>query len=173
MGFGVVNLSNMNIEELYLEAEADIKNHAYQDAFRKHQSILYEEPNHAPAHNSLGWLLKQQFDDYSSADQHFKAAMRADPLYPHSYFHYATLLTDQEKYVELNRHLELCLRIPTIEKSWIHAKRAIMEELNLNFTEAIKNYKKAILVSLNDDKIKEYKADIERCKTKQEIEKSS
>ena len=170
-GFWGGKKKKMNIEELYLEAEADIKNNAFQDAFRKHQSILYEEPNHAPAHNSLGWLFKNQFDDYSAAEKHFKAAMRADPLYPHSYYHYATLLTDQEKFVELNRHLELCLRIPTIEKSWIHAKRGIMEELNLNFDEAIKNYKKAILISLNDDKIKEYKADIERCKAKQEIEK--
>ena len=161
----------MNIEELYLEAEADIKNKAFSEAFRKHQSILYEEPNHAPAHNSLGWLMKNQFDDYVSAEKHFKAAMRSDPRYPHSYFHYASLLIDQERFLDLEQHLERCLRVPTIEKSWVHAKKAMMEELNLNFTEAIKEYERAILISMNDDKIKEYKKDIERCKIKLEIAK--
>ncbi len=159
----------MNIEELYLEAEADIKNNAFHDAFRKHHSILYEEPKHAPAHNSLGWLYKNKFDDYPAAEMHFKAAMKSDPNYPHAYFHYATMLIDQERFEELKKHLDLCLKIPTLEKSWIHAKRAIMKELNLNFAEAIQDYERAILFSLKDDKIKEYKADIARCKIKQEI----
>ena len=53
----------MNIEELFLEAEADIKKNAHVDALRKYETILYDEPNHAPTHNSLGWIYKTQFDD--------------------------------------------------------------------------------------------------------------
>ena len=53
---------NANSEELYLEAEADIKNNNYAEAFKKYESILYEEPDSAPAHNSMGWLYKTQFD---------------------------------------------------------------------------------------------------------------
>lgn len=90
-------------------------------------------------------------------------------MYPHPYFHYATFLTDLERYDDLVKHLDKCLTIATLEKSWIHSKRGIMEELQMNFEAAIRSYEKAILSSLNDDKIKMYNDDIERCKNKQEI----
>jgi hypothetical protein len=46
---------------------------------------------------------------------------------------------------------------------------AIAEELRMNFDSAISCFEKAILNSLNDEKIKEYHADIERCRKKIEI----
>ena len=46
------------LEELYLEAEADIKNNNYAEAFKKYETILYEEPGNGPTLNSLGWLYK-------------------------------------------------------------------------------------------------------------------
>ena len=159
----------MNVDELYLESEADIKNNLYGDAFKKCESILYEDPRHAPAHNSMGWLLKTQFDDYVRAENHFITAIKCDPMYPHPYFHYATFLTDLERYDDLVKHLEKCLLVATLEKSWIFSKRATMEELNFRYEAAIGFYEKAILSSLNDDKIKLYNDDIERCKAKQEI----
>lgn len=159
----------MNIEELFLEAEADIKKNAHVDALRKYETILYDEPNHAPTHNSLGWIYKTQFDDYKKAEMHFRAAMRSEPNYPHPYFHYAVLLTDMERYDELKKHLDKCLAVPTIEKSWVYYRFAIAEELKMNFDAAISCFEKAILNSLNDDKIKDYHADIERCRKKIEI----
>jgi len=159
----------INIEEIYLEAEADIKNSAYVEAYKKYETILYEEPNYAPAHNSMGWLLKNQFDDLEKAENHFMAAMKSSPLYPHPYFHYAVLLTDMERYKELEKHLERCLKISTIEKSWVHARRGILNELQLRFDEAIKHYETAMLATLSDEKIKDYKADIERCRLKVEL----
>jgi tetratricopeptide (TPR) repeat protein len=159
----------MNIEELFLEAEADIKKNAHVEALRKYETIMYDEPDHAPTHNSLGWIYKTQFDDYRKAETHFKAAIKSDPNYPHPYFHYAVLLTDMERYDELKKHLEKCLTIPTIEKSWVYYRFAIAEELNMNFDTAISFFEKAILNSLNDEKIKEYHVDIERCKKKIEI----
>src|SRR5258708_12489036 len=95
-----------NSEELYLEAEADIKNNNYAEAFKKYESILYDEPSSAPAHNSLGWLYKTQFDDYAKAENHFLTAMRGDSLYPHPYFHLAPLLMYMKKFNELNFHLK-------------------------------------------------------------------
>lgn len=159
----------MSIEELFLEAEADIKNNAHVEALRKYETILYDEPNHAPTHNSLGWIYKTQFDDYKKAENHFKAAMKSDPAYPHPYFHYAVLLTDMERYAELKKHLEHCLKVPTIDKSWVYYRFAIVAELKMDIETAIENFEKAILNSLNDDKIKEYYSDIERCKKKREI----
>jgi len=157
---------NTNMEELYLEAEADIKNNNFAEAFKKYESILYDEPDSAPAHNSLGWLYKTQFDDYAKAENHFQTAMKGDPLYPHPYFHLAALLMDMERFDELNTHLERCLRVRTIEKSWVYGRYALIEELKLNFDKAVFFFEKAILSSQNDEKIKDYKQDIERCEMK-------
>jgi len=162
---------NTNSEELYLEAEADIKNNNYAEAFKKYESILYEEPDSAPAHNSMGWLFKTQFDDYVKAENHFLTAMKCDPLYPHSYFHMAALLMDMERFDELSQHLEKCLRIRTIDKSWVYGRYALAEELRLNYAKAIYYFEKAILASQNDEKIKYYRIDIERVEMKTEIAK--
>src|ERR1700759_2709898 len=132
----------MSVEELYLEAEADIKKGANVEALRRFESILYDEPHHAPTHNSLGWLYKTHFDDYKKAETHFKAAIKSDHSYPHPYFHYAILLTDMERFEDLKKHLSRCLNIPTIEKSWVHYRYGLMEELNMHFSAAISNFEK-------------------------------
>ncbi len=163
------NAMTTRTDEIYLEAEADIRNNNYHEAFQKYESILYEEPGYAPAHNSMGWLYKTQFDNYEKAETHFNAAIQSDPLYPHPYFHLATLLIDLERYEELKKHLEKCLKIITIDKAWVYYRYAMLDEIKGRYDAAVKNYKTAILNCLNNDKIKDYQTDIERCKTKQEI----
>jgi tetratricopeptide (TPR) repeat protein len=164
-------IMHIRSEELYLEAEADIKNNNYAEAFRKYESILYEEPDSAPAHNSLGWLYKTQFDDYAKAENHFHTAMKCDPLYPHSYFHMAALLMDMERFDELKQFLEKCLKVRTIDKSWVYGRFALMEELKLNLEKAVYYFERAVLASQNDVKIKDYNRDIERCSMKMQISK--
>ncbi|HRF17792.1 MAG TPA: hypothetical protein PK977_06475, partial [Chitinophagaceae bacterium] len=46
-----------------------------------------------------------------------------------------------------------------------------MEELKLNFIEAITYYERAALITLNDDKLKEYNEHIQRCNAKLEMSK--
>ena len=47
-----------------------------------------------------------------------------------------------------------------------------MEELKLNFTEAIAYNEKAILMAVSDEKIKDYQENITRCKNKIELSKN-
>jgi tetratricopeptide (TPR) repeat protein len=159
------------IEEAYLEAEADIRNSNYHEAFQKFENILYEDPSFAPAHNSIGWIYKTQFDNYEMAETHFTAAMKIDPQYPHSYFHLASILIDLERYGELKKHLDKCLKISTIDKAWVYYRMGMLEEIKGSYDKAIREYKTAILNCFNNDKIKSYQADIERCKTKAAIAK--
>jgi len=153
-------------EELFLEAEADIRNSNYHEAFQKYEDILYEEPGYAPAHNSIGWIYKTQFDNYQKAELHFKTAMKADPEYPHPYFHFASLLLDLERYNELERHLNHCLSLRAIDKSWVYYRYGMLNELNGLFLKAIENYEKALINTMNNDKVKDYQTDIERCRIK-------
>lgn len=154
---------------MYLEADNDIKNNNFAEAFRKYESILFEEPANAATHNSLGWLYKTQLDDYEKAEKHYKAALKGNPAYPHAYFNYAILLMDMERFGELDIFLQEALEIETIEKSWIYHRLGLVSELKLAFEEAIMHYERAILVSLNIEKMKAYGEDIERCKEKLEL----
>ena len=123
-------------EQTYLEAEADIRNNNYHEAFQKYESILYEEPGYAPAHNSIGWIFKTQFDNYKKAETHFQAAIQADPLYPHPYFHYAGLLIDLDRFDELKKLLEKCLKIVTVDKAWVYSRFILLycfAEIAINF----------------------------------------
>lgn len=160
------------VEQLYLEAEADIRNSNYAEAFEKYETILYEEPSFAPAHNSIGWIYKNQFDDYVKAEKHFKASIAADHFYPHPYFHLASIYFDLDRFDELKKHLDKCLTISTIEKAWIYHRNGMMEETYGKFDEAIEYYKKAIMNSFSNEKIAEHKADIERCETKKSLLKN-
>ena len=157
------------VEQLYLEAEANIRDNNYHEAFEKYETILYEDPSYAPAHNSMGWIYKTQFDNYGKAENHFKASMQADHFYPHPYFHLASVYFDLDRFDELKKHLEKCLTVSTLEKGWIYYRFGMMEETYNKFDDAIRFYQKAIINSFNNDKIAEYKLDIERCNTKLEL----
>ncbi|MFY8129250.1 MAG: tetratricopeptide repeat protein [Chitinophagaceae bacterium] len=157
------------VEQLFLEAEVDIRNNNFHEAFAKYESILYEEPRFAPAHNSIGWLYKTQLDDYANAEVHFKAAIQNDPSYPHPYFHLASIYFELEELDKLAEHLDKCKNIKAIEKSWIHHKRGSLAELMYSFSNAINHYKMAILESFNNERMTEYRADIERCEQKQAL----
>ena len=157
------------VENLYLEAENDIRNNNFQEAFEKYETILYEEPGYAPAHNFIGWIYKTQFEDYKRAEKHFNAAIQSDPAYPHPYFHLASVYLDQERIEELKVHLTRCLKVLTLDKAWIYVRYGILEENKGQYNEAIKLYKKAILQTMSNDKIREYQSDIDRCRIKLEV----
>ena len=161
------------VEELYLEAEADIRSNNFLEAFQKYENILYDEPGFAPAHNSMGWIYKSQFENHDKAEIHFRAAIKSDPLYPHPYFHLAALLMDMDRYRELEEHLEHCMEVYSIEKSWVFDRFGMMNELHSDFVKAIDYYHQAIISTMNNDKIKEFQSDIERCKVKMGITRNS
>lgn len=160
---------NTRTEELYLEAEADIRSSNFHEAFRKYEEILYEEPDYAPAHNSLGWIYKTQFENFQKAEVHFKAAIASDPLYPHPYFHMASILVELERFEELREFLDRCLGIRTLDKSWVYFRYGMVAELRGQFSEAMDWYRKALLQTMNNDKVRDYQTDIERCQTKMNI----
>src|SRR4051794_30853034 len=93
--------STKHVEDLYLESDQAIKNGNFLEAKNLLETILSEEPNYSQPHNSLGWLYRPQFDDYETAENHFLAAIRFNPEYPHPYWNYIYLLTDMERFGEL------------------------------------------------------------------------
>lgn len=162
---------NSHCEDLYLEAEQAIRNSDYVTAKRNYDEILQEEPTSACAHNSLGWLYKTQFDDYIKAEKHYKAAIRYEPNYPHPYWHLADLYSELERWDDLLKLLQQCLTIPVLDKSILYNRFGIMEELSGNFAAARNHYTRSLLFCLNNEKLEDYKKDLERCDYKMGLNK--
>ena len=159
---------NSQLVEVYLDAENDLKNNNYTEAFKKYENILFDEPGNAATHNSLGWIYKTQMDNYEKAENHYRAAINSEPNYPYAYANYAMLLMDQGRYTEMEKLVKKALKIATTDKSTLYCRLAVANELQLKFDDAIAFYEKAILFTLNDEKIKSYKTDIERVEEKRE-----
>jgi tetratricopeptide (TPR) repeat protein len=160
---------NSHLVEVYLEAEHDVKNENYVEAFRKYESILFEEPTNAATHNSLGWIYKTQLDDYAKAESHYLAGINGEPVYPHTYHNYAILLMDLERYDDLEKLVQKALDVETVEKSKLYQRLGFARELQLKFEEAITCYEKASLLTLSIEKIKVYREDLERCREKMQL----
>lgn len=160
---------NQQQVELYLEAENDVANKNYVEAFKKYESILFDEPTNAATHNSLGWLYKTQMDDYANAENHYRAAIAGEPAYPHSYLNYIILLMDLERYDDMDKMTNKASKVKSVDKVWLTHRQGLSMEIQLQYDKAIEYYEKAILLSANDDKIKTYKEDIQRCENKKEL----
>ncbi len=157
---------NQNADELYLTAEAEYKNSNFTEALRLYFEVLSEEPDCAPAHNSIGWIYRTQFDDYPKAERYYQMAIKANPTYPHSYWSLVYLLTDLERNEEVRQLMKRCQSIPSIDKSMIQQRLAVLSELEGNFNDAVGYYKKSILLTINDERIEELRKCIERCEYK-------
>ena len=162
---------NSQLVEIYLDAENDVRNNNYTEAFKKYDSILFDEPGNAATHNSLGWIYKTQMDNYSKAENHYLAAIKSEPDYPYAYTNYCILLMDQERFTDLEKLIQKALKIPTTDKAQLYYRLALANEIQLKFEEAISFYEKAILFSLSDEKIKSFREDITRIEEKKQIAK--
>ncbi|MGZ5189528.1 MAG: hypothetical protein ACXWCZ_00840 [Flavisolibacter sp.] len=162
---------NSQLVETYLEAENDVKNNNYSEAFKKYESIIYDDPQNPMTHNSLGWIYKSQLDDYRNAESHYLAAIKSDPGHPHAYYNYASMLFEMERFEDLDAFLQNMLCVKVLDKAWVYHRFGLIQEMKLRFHDGIQFYEKAALISLSSEKIKQYKEDIERCNEKLVVSK--
>lgn len=154
------------VEELFLEADRALDEGNLAEGKRLLEDILREEPSFGKAHNHMGWLYKNRFSDFATAERHYKLALKFDPSFPHTYLNYAYLLRDTGRLDELESILNKALVLDSINKSMVYDEYGSLYELRGEYRKAIKFYRKAIALSLNDKNISELKAHVKRCKEK-------
>ena len=159
----------MRVEELFLEGEDAIKNGNYIAAKIAFENALMEDHEYAPAHNSLGWLYKSQFDDYEKAINHFNASISYAPGYPHSYLNLVDVFILKDDWDAAKKILKKASKIGTVHKAKIEYNLGRICELTADLTNAIEHYKKALLHTINNDLVEDYKKDMERCRYKLEL----
>ncbi|MBX7095094.1 MAG: hypothetical protein K1X56_10245 [Flavobacteriales bacterium] len=155
------------IEELFLEADRALDEGNMAEGKKLLEEILAEEPSFGKAHNHLGWLYKTKYQDYKTAEKHFRLALKFDPEYAPTYFNYAYMLRDLGRLNELEEILQRAEKIEGTNKSAVYDEFGSLFELRSDYTNAIRYYKKAIALSLNDKVIADLRLHIKRCRKKQ------
>jgi tetratricopeptide (TPR) repeat protein len=159
----------IRLDELFYEADQQIKEQKYADAMQTLEAILAEAPKYGKAYNHLGWLYETKYRDFKKAEEFYIKCLEYEPEYTPVYLNLAVVLSAMGKYEELENLLNKALVIPGIDRATIYNEYAIMNELKTDYAKAIEHYKLAIRYSLNDNNIDTYKNSIQRCRNKAEI----
>lgn len=157
------------LEELLDKANADIKKGSYEEATNKLEQIIDIDPNFGKAYNHLGYLYEVKFKEYEKGETLYKLCLEKSPMYPAVYYNYAVLLSTLGKFKELRELLDTALTIPGVTKATIYNEYAIMNEQEGKLDEAIENYRKCGMNTLNQDVLERAKSSIARCKSKKEL----
>jgi len=149
--------------EDFLRADELIKENKISEAMVLLQSIILEEPSFGKAHNHIGWIYETKLGEHTKAELHYKQAMKCEPTYHASYVNFSYLLSGQNRFEELKKHLDHCLTVHTISKPTIYNEYGIMYELQGNNKEAVKAFKKAKQYCLDIKAMETYDISIQRC----------
>ena len=159
-----------DIEELFLEAERELKNENYLEAKKLYEQVLQDSPEYAAAHNSLGWLYYSKFENMRIAENHYRAGIAFDKFYPHCYWNLVDIMIDEKRWDEVVKFInEICLNVVTLGRSQCYGKLGIIEELRYNYDKAIQNYILAIKNTCSNERIEDLKKDIARVEYKKEL----
>lgn len=158
--------NTIRFEELLESANRDFKDGYYENAVQKLEDILTEDPTFGKAYNHLGWFYETKAKDYKKAEKFYKLALEYAPEYLAVYNNYTILLSNLKQFDRLKPFLEQALKVPGIDKANIYNEFGIMCEQQQNFNKAIEYYKKCLLGTLNNDKLKNAQESIKRCETK-------
>ncbi len=123
-------------------------------------------PDFGKAQCYLGLLFFQHFKDQVVAEKHFKNAISSSPEFTESYLYYSELLLSQERFAEMNAHLNKVSEIPGVKKNVAYELYGKMNELMGKYDEAVDYYKRAIKYTFSDEDIISYEKAMARCNTK-------
>ncbi len=160
---------NLRLEELFNLADMDIRDGYYEEAVRKLEEILVEDPTFGKAYNHLGWLNETKLQNYEKAEDFYQKALQTAPNYPAIYSNYSVLLSNLGKFDVLTNVLEKGLATPGVDKSLMYNEFGIMNELQGDFSKAIEYYTQCAKTTLAKDTMDRAMLSIERCKTKQTL----
>ena len=131
--------------------------------------LIARYPDFGKGYSLLGIIYLISFEDHPQAETYFKQAMKFAPEYSTTYLHYAELLFSQERNTELVAVLNKGLETAGMDKDKAYHLFGLMHERQKQFDDALENFQKAILFSVDDDSIQTYQKAIERCLMKRRM----
>lgn len=156
-------------EEIFNQADLDIKDGYYEDAFKKLESILIEDPTYGKAYNHMGWMYETKFRDYGKAEEMYQRALETMPNYPPIYSNYTILLSTLRKFDKLKEVVAKGMTVAGVDHANLYNELGIMHEQSGEYDQAIENYTNCAKQTLSKDTLDRAMASIDRCKQKQKL----
>jgi len=157
------NDNNVELDNLFFEADNLIKDNLIGDAYNKLMSIIQKNPRYGRAYNHLGWLFETKYKDLNKAEEYYQKALEYSPEYIPIYLNYAICLSTMGKLDKLKEFLDKAMLVEGVSKSQLYNEYGILYEMQGDFEKAISHYQLAINLSLNSKDINIYQESIERC----------
>lgn len=158
--------NRFRLEQLFHQADLDIKDGYYDSAFRKLEEILVEEPLFGKAYNHMGWMYETKLLDYGKAEECYSKVLDADTSYPSIYTNYSILLSTLGNYDELKLLLDRALTVLGVDKANVYTEYGIMYEQLGQYDTAIDHYRNCEELTLSKDTLNRAMDSIDRCRKK-------
>ena len=142
-----------NTEEHLLQAREYLDEWAFIKAKRVLEELLENEPDHAAAHELLGYLYTACLGDWNKGLYHLQWAIKFDPGRHHAFKSYLILLNKAGHYKEVVAHADRYLQQFTMDKALVWFEKGKALELLLQFEAAIHCFATAILHTTDDELI--------------------
>ncbi len=156
----------LKLDDLFYEADSKIKERNYADAMQTLEAIIAEAPEYGKAYNHLAWLYDTKYHNLAKAAEYYKMCLLYEPEYTPVYLNYASVLSNMNRWKELEDLLQKALDVPGVDKASVYNEYGIMNELRENYNEAIKKYKEAIRYTLVNANLDIYESSVKRCEKK-------
>jgi len=162
-------MNYFELEERFQDADRLINEGQIAAAASVLEEILLEAPDFGKAHNHFGWLYDAKFKNYAKAEEHYRLALKFAPEYPAAYYNYSYLLSTLRRYDDLERLLDLAIKVPGISYPTLYNDYALMHEIQGHYQDAIHYFKLYIQNSYDSKTIETAAESIRRCERKLEL----
>ncbi|HSY75837.1 MAG TPA: hypothetical protein VK890_03205 [Bacteroidia bacterium] len=162
-------LTRVRLETNFQNADRLINQKAYEDSYKILQSIIREEPTFGKAYNHIAWYHRWRTKDYTAAEENYKKSIEFSPEYGSAYGNYAALLNLLRRWDDLPALVEKGLKVPGVDHGNLFNELGIMFEYQGKFKEAIEQYKRYALETLESETLEKIMQSIDRCKKKMEL----
>lgn len=139
-----------------------LKTNRIEEALQELNLLLSRNSDSGKVQAVYGHMLFHYFNQFDSAEEAFRKAVRVDGSSHELYIDYATLLLKAGKYTEMVAVLNKALEVPLIGKDEIFVLFGNLYERQENWEEAIEYYTRAALFTLSNEMLETYYSDRQR-----------
>ncbi len=161
-----MKIVDQSLEDLINIAEDEVFEGNYQQAYNLLQSGLYEEPGYPKLHYTLAWLFNYYSINKLRAERHYILTIKFDPEYEAAYSDLVDIHIDAKRYKYAKAILIRALTVESLDHVALHKKLGVVYEKLGDYVNAIREYRKAMMESTDNDDSAELKKDVKRIRMK-------
>jgi tetratricopeptide (TPR) repeat protein len=158
---------NLEAERLIYSAGALVRENKPGEAAALLQDCMIRFPDEGKAYALMGYICNSFFHEPLAAEEYFRKAMILAADFSGTYIYYADALLSQERYTEMTAILNKSLESTGAPKDDIYFLFGQMNERQSKYEDAVDYYQRAVIATLDDVKLSNFKKAIDRCIDKQ------